>query len=85
MRVLGGVDAAFLHLETPDTPMHVASILERCLAGLFMPRRSGDRPPAVPSALAVRTLLGVPQAVPPAWQGLEHPNALVGAIRRILE
>ena len=26
MRVLGGVDAAFLHLETPDTPMHVASL-----------------------------------------------------------
>ena len=26
MKVLGGVDAAFLHLETPDTPMHVASL-----------------------------------------------------------
>ena len=26
MKVLGGVDAAFLHLETPETPMHVASL-----------------------------------------------------------
>jgi WS/DGAT/MGAT family acyltransferase len=26
MKSLSGVDAAFLHLETPDTPMHVASL-----------------------------------------------------------
>jgi WS/DGAT/MGAT family acyltransferase len=26
MKVLGGVDGAFLHLETPQTPMHVASL-----------------------------------------------------------
>lgn len=26
MKPLGGVDAAFLHLETPSTPMHVASL-----------------------------------------------------------
>jgi WS/DGAT/MGAT family acyltransferase len=26
MKVLGGVDAAFLHLETPETPMHVGSL-----------------------------------------------------------
>jgi hypothetical protein len=26
MEPLSGVDAAFLHLETPDTPMHVASV-----------------------------------------------------------
>ncbi|HTT09288.1 MAG TPA: oleate hydratase [Burkholderiaceae bacterium] len=37
------------------------------------------------AALAVATLLGVPQVVPPAYKGLEHPNALIGAIRRILE
>jgi oleate hydratase len=36
------------------------------------------------AALAVATLLGAPQAVPPAYQGLAHPNALVGAMRRIL-
>ena len=36
------------------------------------------------AALAVATLLGAPQAVPPAYLGLEHPNALVGALRRIL-
>jgi diacylglycerol O-acyltransferase / wax synthase len=33
MKLLSGVDAAFLHLETPETPMHVASV------SLF------DRPP----------------------------------------
>ena len=37
------------------------------------------------AALAVASLLGAPQRVPPAYQGLEHPNALVGAIRRVLE
>lgn len=37
------------------------------------------------AALAVATLLGAPQRVPSAYRGLEHPNALVGAIRRILE
>jgi diacylglycerol O-acyltransferase / wax synthase len=26
MKALSGVDGAFLHLETPDTPMHVASL-----------------------------------------------------------
>ena len=26
MKSLSGVDAAFLHLETPETPMHVASV-----------------------------------------------------------
>ena len=26
MKHLSGVDAAFLHLETPQTPMHVASL-----------------------------------------------------------
>jgi oleate hydratase len=37
------------------------------------------------AALAVASLLGAPQMVPPAYQGLEHPNALVAAIRRIVE
>jgi oleate hydratase len=37
------------------------------------------------AALAVATLLGVPDMVPKAYQGLDHPNALVGAIRRVLE
>lgn len=37
------------------------------------------------AALAVATLLGAPHRVPAAYRGLEHPNALVGAIRRILE
>lgn len=35
------------------------------------------------AALAVEGLLGAPHRLPPAYQGLEHPNALVGAIRRI--
>ena len=26
MKTLSGVDGAFLHLETPETPMHVASL-----------------------------------------------------------
>jgi oleate hydratase len=37
------------------------------------------------AALAVASLLGMPQVVPPAYRGLEHPNALVAALRRILE
>lgn len=37
------------------------------------------------AAIAVATLLGVPQRVPAAYRGLEHPNALIGAIRRVLE
>jgi len=38
------------------------------------------------AALAVASLLGVPQMVPPpAYRGLDHPNALAGAMRRILE
>lgn len=37
------------------------------------------------AAIAVATLLGAPQLVPPAYKGLEHPNALIGAIRRILD
>lgn len=36
------------------------------------------------AALAVATLLGAPQQVPPAYQGLDHPTALVAAIQRIL-
>lgn len=36
------------------------------------------------AAIAVASLLGAPQAVPPAYHGLDHPNALVGAIRRIM-
>lgn len=36
------------------------------------------------AALAVSTLFGVPQAVPPAYHGLDHPTALVLAMRRIL-
>ncbi len=36
------------------------------------------------AAVAVATLLGQPQAVPPTYQGLEHPHAMIGAIRRIL-
>jgi len=35
--------------------------------------------------LAVASLLGFPQKVPPAYHGLDHPNALVGAMERILE
>lgn len=37
------------------------------------------------AALAVASLLGFPQKVPPAYQGLDHPNALVGAMKRILD
>jgi oleate hydratase len=33
--------------------------------------------------LAVASLLGLEQEVPPAYEGLEHPNALVEALRRI--
>jgi len=33
--------------------------------------------------VAVAGLLGLPP-VPPAYEGLDHPNALVGALRRIL-
>jgi len=36
------------------------------------------------AALAVASLLGAPGAVPPAYHGLDHPHALVGAIRRVL-
>ena len=34
--------------------------------------------------IAVSTLLGLPQELPPTYQGLEHPNALVGAMRFVL-
>jgi WS/DGAT/MGAT family acyltransferase len=37
MQALSGVDAAFLHLETPQTPMHVASL------SLFDPPRDAGR------------------------------------------
>ena len=40
---------------------------------------------SIHSALvAVATLLGHPQVVPPTYQGLDHPNAMVGAMRVIL-
>ena len=35
--------------------------------------------------LAVASLLGFAQEVPPAYEGLDHPNALVDALRRILQ
>jgi oleate hydratase len=34
--------------------------------------------------LAVTSLLGLEPAVPPAYEGLDHPNALVEALRRVL-
>ena len=34
--------------------------------------------------LAVASLLGLEKAVPPAYEGLDHPNALVEALRRVL-
>ena len=37
------------------------------------------------AALAVATLLGFPQKAPPAYHGLDHPNALVDAMKRILQ
>jgi len=37
------------------------------------------------AALAVASLLGFPEKVPQPYRGLEHPNALVGAMKRILE
>jgi oleate hydratase len=37
------------------------------------------------AALAVASLLGAPERVPTAYHGLDHPHALVGAIRRVLE
>jgi oleate hydratase len=37
------------------------------------------------AALAVEALLGARSRLPPTYQGLEHPNALIGAIRRILQ
>jgi oleate hydratase len=36
------------------------------------------------AALAVASLLGAPEAVPRAYRGLDHPHALVGAIRCLL-
>ena len=35
--------------------------------------------------LAVTSLLGIPDDMPPTYQGLEHPYALVSALKRILE
>lgn len=35
--------------------------------------------------LAVTSLLGIPDSVPPTYKGLEHPYALVSALKRILE
>jgi oleate hydratase len=35
--------------------------------------------------IAVATLLGLEMEVPPTYQGLDHPNALVMAMRRILQ
>jgi oleate hydratase len=37
------------------------------------------------AALAVASLLGMPQVVPAAYKGLDHPNALVAAMKRILD
>ncbi len=37
------------------------------------------------AALAVASLLGDPGRVPAAYQGLEHPNALIAAIKRVLD
>jgi oleate hydratase len=34
--------------------------------------------------LAVTSLLGLEDPVPPAYEGLDHPNALVEALRRVL-
>jgi len=34
--------------------------------------------------LAVQSLLGLPPSLPPTYRGLEHPNALVDALRLIL-
>lgn len=34
--------------------------------------------------LAVTSLLGLDVELPPTYQGLDHPNALVDALRRIL-
>jgi oleate hydratase len=35
--------------------------------------------------IAVATLLGFAQVIPPTYKGLDHPNALVGAMRVILQ
>ncbi len=35
--------------------------------------------------LAVASLLGFSQDIPPTYEGLDHPNALVDALRRILQ
>ncbi len=35
--------------------------------------------------IAVATLLGLAMEVPPTYQGLDHPNALVAAMKRILQ
>jgi len=35
--------------------------------------------------LAVCSLFGIPDGLPPTYRGLDHPNALVGAMKRILE
>jgi oleate hydratase len=35
--------------------------------------------------LAVTSLLGIPDNMPPTYKGLEHPYALVSALKRILE
>ena len=35
--------------------------------------------------VAVASLLGLTQAIPPTYRGLEHPNALVGAMKVILQ
>jgi len=35
--------------------------------------------------IAVAALLGLPDELPPTYQGLDHPNALVAAMKRILQ
>lgn len=141
------VDAAFLHLQTPQTRSQRGTMpecsgreiltevfshlgrqddlptrLERAYGApcrlphttsQFMPHTPGDRAPVTPpgtgnqgfvgqycetpgnvvhtvedsvhsTALAVASLLGTPEAVSPAYHGLDPPHALVGAIRRLL-
>lgn len=35
--------------------------------------------------IAVASLLGFAQMIPPTYKGLDHPHALVGAMKRVLE
>jgi len=76
MRSLSGIDGAFLHLETPDTPMHVGSLhlFEPTPAGRFaaqLERRLRERLDAAP--ILRRRLASLPfDLANPVWVDDDH-------------